>query len=814
MDLIAFWAVSLLLGALALPIAMVLFRRLPDAGVALAIPLGVVLTAYAYFILRVIGVVPYGRAGFVAGPVALLLVSALFARRDRRFRSSLRRALPASVSVVGLFTMLFFGFVAYRAYVSEIGGTEQPMDFLYLNTALFSKDYPPEDPWLSGHDASYYYFGYVQVAELTALSNVPASTGYNLGLGYVFAAAGTAAASLAFAFVRWTLGARGRPWAFLAGGTAVVLLLFIGSLSAPFEWSAAHGNTNRGLYEAAGLEWMIPCPPGARAADSPECYTGAVNPRTTEWYPTEFWFWWRGSRIIPNTITEYPFFSFLLGDLHPHVMSIPLVMLVLALAMSVWRGRSALEWRTHGGAALEGVVVALLFGALAFTNAWDVLTFSGLFGVVVFARNLRARPFLSALAATASYLGPLAALGYLAYLPWWLTFTSQADGLFPYIGAGTRPAHAVLQFGVLFAGSALLLLQFRGGSDRSRGFDTALNTLWVPLAPLLLWITLALVRGELKDAVDARGSGGWVTLAVYAAFTWVLATMFVTLARERGRAGAPAALGLVAAFGALGGLLSYGAELFYIGDVFRGVTPRLNTIFKLGYQAWMLLALAGAVGLALALRSAFAERRRVGFLAVPAAAVLLVALVYPVLAIANRTDGLTRRTDIDGLAFLARDRPDEYALIRWMETHVLPGEVVVEASGRQWRPDGQGRHALTQGPGIDYGEPGRISSRTGRPAPVGWPGHELQWRGDSPETQALIASRSDLVDRAYIASNPEEALAALRALDARYVVVGPLERSRYGLDPSPNLAVALVLRWQSGDVVLYEVPRPGVARRS
>ena len=224
MDLIAFWAVAVLLAVLALPTAFMLFRRLPDAGVALAMPLGVVLSAYVYFMLRVLDIVPYGRGGFLAGPIVVAMLSFWFAKRDRRFRSSLRRGLAAGVMSLGLFTMLFFGFVAYRAYVSEIGGTEQPMDFLYLNTALASKEYPPEDPWLSGNDASYYYFGYVQVAELTALSNVPASTGYNLGLGYVFAAAGTAAASLAFAFVRWTLGASGRRWALFAGGAAVMLL--------------------------------------------------------------------------------------------------------------------------------------------------------------------------------------------------------------------------------------------------------------------------------------------------------------------------------------------------------------------------------------------------------------------------------------------------------------------------------------------------------------------------------------------------------------------------------------------------------------
>ena len=37
------------------------------------------------------------------------------------------------------------------------------------------------------------------------------------------------------------------------------------------------------------------------------------------------------------------------------------------------------------------------------------------------------------------------------YLPWLLDFSSQAGGLQPYVGAGTRPAHLLLQFGPLLA---------------------------------------------------------------------------------------------------------------------------------------------------------------------------------------------------------------------------------------------------------------------------------------------------------------------------------------------------------------------------
>src|SRR5487761_2293160 len=204
--LLAFWAVSLLIAISVLPIAFVLFRRLPDAGAGLSFALGPVLTGYGYFILRTLNVLPFGRGGYLLALAGLALVSLTVAGRDRRFVATLRRTWMGWVVAAGIFTCFFFSYAAFRSYQPDINGTEQPMDFMYLNATLTSTSYPPKDPWLAGERASYYYFGYLQVGVLTATSGVPASTGYNLGLAFTFAAAAAGIASLAFATARWALG--------------------------------------------------------------------------------------------------------------------------------------------------------------------------------------------------------------------------------------------------------------------------------------------------------------------------------------------------------------------------------------------------------------------------------------------------------------------------------------------------------------------------------------------------------------------------------------------------------------------------------
>jgi uncharacterized membrane protein len=156
--------------------------------------------------------------------------------------------------------------VAFRSYNAEIGGTEQPMDLMYLNATLNSEEYPPKDPWLAGEPASYYYFGYLQSGVLTAVADVPASTGYNLSLAYTFAASAAGIGSLGFALARWMLGSRGKNWAMGAGALAVVLLSGAGLLG-----RSVHQLLRVDLnFDPHGLATLEVAASGDRYDDDPE----------------------------------------------------------------------------------------------------------------------------------------------------------------------------------------------------------------------------------------------------------------------------------------------------------------------------------------------------------------------------------------------------------------------------------------------------------------------------------------------------------------------------------------------------------------
>jgi uncharacterized membrane protein len=476
-------------------------------------------------------------------------------------------------------------------------------------------------------------------------------------------------------------------------------------------------------------------------------------------------------------------------------MSLPLTLLAIAIAAATWRGRGLLDWRRLRAEPFTGVLLAVLFGALAFQNAWDVITFSMLLGLAVLARNLRSGRTGPATLGTVTYLAPIALAAVALYSPWWVSFNSQAGGLYAYVGEGTTPAHAFLQWGPLLLAGLLGLGYLRRTVPGSLLVNSAVAAAWVPVLPFIGWLTLAWSRDTLSDGLDARGAAGWITLVLFGVTVWALATTSVVLAIRRSAA-APAA-----AIAATGALLLYGAELFFIRDVFFNGIPRLNTVFKLSYQAWLLLSLGGGVALAAGLARQRSIQR---ILAVPVVLLAVCGLAYPLTASFNRTNGFNNPTAIDGLASVARSDPNEYALVRWIAQNTAPGDVIIEATGRRWARGSDSMVTMVDG-GSDYGSGGRIASRTGRPAPIGWYSHEIQWRGDTPENHAEFGRRQDIVDRAYTTTNPADVLDAMDQFEAKYLVVGREEISNYpGL--MPDYAQFLEVAFESGTYRVYVLP--------
>ena len=733
------------LGLAAFPLAYYLFPSLADRGFCISKPLGILLVGYASWLLSVLRLAP--SSGITVG-VLLLALAALSAKLfwDRRgeLRGLWERERTALIAGQAVYLAVFAVWVVYRSYDPAIDNTEQPMDFMYLNASVRADVGAPDDPWLRGESVSYYYFGYWVYGALTKLTSIPSQVSFNLALALIPAMGAMGAFGLVYNMAR-AESQRFRR-ALVGGIAAAVMLVGVANLEGVLEFGRANGIGSPGFYEWTGIDGL----------------DGPAPELTQSWKPDEFWWWWRASRVIGTkdgeravdyTIAEFPFFSFMLGDLHPHVMSIPLVLLFLTACYGYLRSPPGIG---RGARAATAAFLGLALGGLGFTNMWDLPVFTAVFlGVAALKSYTQDGPSIRPLAREAlptALLVVSAAL--LSISPYLLSFTSQVSGIDPVVSASTRPLHIFIVWGLfLLAVVPYVLSEF---------WRTTVDEDWAAL----LWISLAVGFVPFAVWIFLQGGHGGTTgdIAVklaqilpFALMTVIAVYTLLWLARRGGGAGRVFALGL----SALGLLLIMGPELLYVDDSFGGASERMNTVFKLYYQAWIVLAAASgfAVYYWTISRDSLTGHARLLTSVWGVAFVLLLmgSSYYPPAAAASKANLFAGDRTLDGLAHLD-PFGSEYRAIMFLRREAGPNSAVLEAVGG------------------GYSSFGRISGSTGVPTVLGWPGHELQWRGSN----APLDGRETDVRRIYQTLDEDEAQNLLDKYAVDYVYVGNREREAYG----------------------------------
>jgi uncharacterized membrane protein len=645
------------------------------------------------------------------------------------------------------------------------------------------------------------------------------------------------------------------------------------------------------------------------------------------WVPDRFWWWWRASRVLQDydlsgapkeIIDEFPFFSYLLADLHPHVLAMPFGLLAMALALNLildggmgtlswfrWRPKKrTLAWiaimavplgigllligtqrvdiaitalsilllsaalliiftlrsdlvrqglmsilqgqgntdsfvpRIEIGRTLHLNPAAFLLGAIVlggmfFMNAWDFPVYVALFaGAYALNRVSRGGQTLAAAIPDFLWLGiTLGVTGVVLYLPFYMSFSSQAGGPLPNLIFPTRGAHLWVMFAPLFLpvfAFLVYLVTRQDGSQRKWALRNGLVSTLV-FGGLMLILALAMgaaiimlpglgdfyqnFLGSTDTGTVFRASlerrltspGGWLTLG--ALMTLALGALFgwewfnIRMRRNPASEHEPRDSGsgtlisnpipaphiFTVLLVLLGVLLVFGVEFFYLRDQFGW---RMNTIFKFYFQAWMLWSIAAAYGSIVLLRVLRGYWEVVFSLGL--SLILAASLVYPFFSLFSKTNGFqTLERSLDSSVHLQREDPDSWAAIQWLKS--APPGVIAEAV------------PVTGGSYTNYA---RMATYSGKPNLLGWVGHESQWRGGG---EAMGDRQRDLA-LLYCTRDWSEASQILDKYNIRYLVVGPLERSAYQPDPSycpAGLVEAKFVRYltpvfESGGVTIYE----------
>ncbi len=755
---------------------------LGDRGYAIGKALGLALGALLYWYAVLIGFAPNG-----AGASLLALAGVWVLAIGLPLRQAPQFPRPLVVLMVeAVFALFYLAGAMLRAYQPDItpAGGEKFMESMMIHAIARSAAFPPNDAWLSGYSLSYYYFGYVLIAMLAHLSGIAPTVAFNLSSAAFIALAACSIFGVSYALGCKLGASTAERSGLFAGMLSVVALMLMGNLGAALGALYCAGALPRSFWEWLDVRNI--------ATQSFSC-DGFV--------PASFYgWWWNWSRVVQDiapdgrrleVITETPIFSFVLGDIHPHVIHLPFALFILGAALATAH-EPPLSWRTLRSADSYlriGLLGAVLASTL-FMNAWD---FPAAMLTLLAAFLLRQRQEKRCDVCWADWMFLACALltGLLLSTPWQITFDSQVRGVAPNVFFATRLAHFVAMFvpllfvAVLFV--AFTLAQAQLPIRNVVGFfltGLALLLLVVLgsvvaglLSPDIRELVFAVARGEpalgfsadqLQHALVRRLLNPWTALTLL-----VLATSSAVILASRRLS---AATRFTAALLGTGAVLALSVEFVFVRDLFG---TRMNTVFKLYYQTWWLWAAAsgGAVVWLWQRRSIVADVS----IGVALALFALGALWAPMAAYA-RTEGFQRSPTLDGIAYLQRSHREDAALIRWLNAHVVGDARIVEAS--------------TLGA---YEHTGRIAAFTGLPTALGWGGHQHQWRGDI----TLARERHALVEQIYQTEDPQTLRRLLQTLDAKYVIVGELELTQFGEATHTRIAAACEAVFRFGSSAIY-----------
>ncbi len=822
MAFISWYILVTFLGCFTFPLVYRLFPALADRGYTLSRAFGLLIWGFTFWLFANFGIAQNDMGGLLLGLVILVGLSAWATFGSRPEIQNWLKENTKLILTTEILFLFSFGFMVFiRANNPEIttAGGEKWMEVAFINAVLSSPSFPPLDPWLSGYAISYYHFGYIMTAMLAKFTSTQASVAHNLMLSLIFALSAVGSYGILYNLLsRYRPQIANRRSSIVNSLLAPLFLLVISNLEGFLQ----------SLHDK-GLFWQFNADGTATSRfwtwlDIPDLKNAPVQPLT--WIPDKFYWWWRASRVVQDyelngvwheVIDEFPFFSYLLGDLHPHVLAMPFMLLGIAIALNIflggWSGRINLYIGRLHITKTGFFVSALTLGGLAFLNTWDILPGAALIVFsYAFARVKESGWGWERLEDVLLFGIPVAVTAYLLYLPFFVGFDSQAGGIVPSFMFPTRGAQLWVMWGTLFVPLFAFLIYLWWGRTPVNWRAGVLSTLGLVLGLLALmfvfgFLALKLQPELIQSILDAQGRnvnsfiadsmtrrlnhiGSLLTLI--AILIPALAFLFAGRREEstdviledaddeHQRVGsAEGSMRFVLLLIAIGTLLILGPDFFYLRDNFG---YRINTVFKFYYQAWQLLSIAAAFGVAVMLSELRGAASKV-YTSVMVI-VILAGLAYPVFSLPTKTDNFKmnnpEQRTLDGSAYLATYMPDDYQAIQFMK-RLEPG-VVAEAVGGQ------------------YSEYARISTYTGMPAVLGWPGHEGQWRDG-----ALLGTRE--IDIATLYSTPDwaETRQIIDRYNIRYIVVGGLERNKYRVNEQ-KFNNFLMPIYQQGNVTIYEVP--------
>jgi len=605
------WSVLFLVGACAFPLTKRLFPTWFDRGYFFAKAVGFAVVSYIIYILGTLHIAPFTQQTvfFVMGIVFFVGIAPVFFHSSKQAIIQNKKRLLYWANVIGMEELCFFFLLLLwswvKAHEPSIRGLEKFMDYGFMQSILNTQYFPAMDMWWAGGYINYYYFGHLVTAVLTKVSGISLAYTFNLMLATLFALTATMSFSIGVQIIRLKKVA---SWfiAIVSGVLTSFLVTLAGNMQTLYAFTK--GYTGEDVKPFWTLLWSF-SEFLSRVGEGMQMY----------WYAN-------ATRFIPFTIHEFPSYSFVVSDVHGHVLSLPFVLLAIALLLYMFTSE-VIKRISHM------VFYGFLLGVLLMTNALDGPIYGLLFAVgwFVFMILPNRKKWKTQWWSLIYPVGYVALVALATALPFLFYFNSFATG----IGVNCPPA-------------------FLADSK---------------IGPFIF-----------EEVEKCQRSPLWMMWLLWGFFWFSGAWLFVKKLWKKDDQNSPIQRTLKV-FYIVGIALIIFPEFLYVKDIYPAHF-RSNTMFKLGYQAFIWWSVISGFVITHVVffmkdKSQRILRAVIIFLFVPQ--VFLVS-IFPIFSIRSYFGELKKYEGIYGLGWLEKELPDSSAAIEWLNSQSKDA-VIVEAAG-------------------------------------------------------------------------------------------------------------------------------------
>ncbi len=673
LDLIVWLIATSIIGIFSLPIFNRVSNNTNLTGYFISIPLFLVINGLISWLLFLL-IENYIVANFIS--VILLISFSIYELYKNRYLYIKKiNMFAVGAILIALFQIIY---LIYRSFNPDLIGTEKIMDFMMLSSVYNSSEGIVRDIWFSGSSNPYYYFGYWIYSSLLKLLFIDLYIGYNLLLSITFSLSILVSGAISYNYLGDKII---RINKLIISSFTPLFIVFISNFYILFELFSKLPNTKNILNKLLTIEGY---------EDSSGFFYGSS---------------WRSTRII-NTfieniskdyaITEYPSFTFLLGDLHPHLISIPFMLLSIFFISSIF---------TKNFSAKENIknyfFVGLLIPINGFINIWDAPFLILLMFISIFlVSNKNNYSFKQGIKFfLISILGSFVSLIILSNF-YFITLSSQSA--FPFINVHQFSSsfhHFLIVIGSLMFLSSIYLknkLKFSRKSILLTFFGAALLVLNIYFIKFFI---LGFSQFNLLNFL----------LNYPVQFLLIILLIFSIFLVNFDKDKYPAFLLL----STLSILLV--VENFRIVDLFNN---RMNTIFKSYFQVWILMALF--IPVVISKININIKNKDKNMLIIFLISIFFISSIQLSSNIYYSTNRFNKEITLNSSNFIENIFPGSSEVIAWIKENTKKEDIIFYEVGS------------------DYNVTSFFSAFTGRSTPIGWPGHQKQWGRDNKEINQRI----------------------------------------------------------------------------